>query len=62
MDLPKILQIEDGHRLAEEIGAVSYVECSALTQDGLSIVFNEVIRMEMDKRARQQKSTCCLLL
>lgn len=35
---------EDGDRMSKELGAVKYVECSALTQYKLKDVFDEVCR------------------
>ena len=35
---------EDGERMAKDLGAVKYVECSALTQYKLKDVFDEVSR------------------
>ncbi len=39
----RVITTDMGEQLARELGAVKYVECSALTQRGLKNVFDEVV-------------------
>ena len=47
---------------AKEIGAVSYMECSALTQEGLKSMFDEAIRAGMQKQAPNRRHRKCTIL
>jgi small GTP-binding protein len=44
---------EQGSQLAREVGAVTYMECSALTQTGVNEVFYEAIKATMAEEERR---------
>ena len=58
----QILTTADGEKLAKEVGAVQYKECSALTQDGLKEVFDHAIRAALDADKPQKKPIRCQIL
>lgn len=51
---------EDGERMAKDLGAVKYVECSALTQYKLKDVFDEAIVAALEPPVK--KKTKCIIL
>jgi len=45
--------------MAKDVGAVKYLECSALTQRGLKTVFDEAIRAVLCPPPKPRKSRHC---
>jgi len=61
------INYEQGLQMMQEIGAVKYMECSALTQTGLKAVFDESIRSVLApvhnvKGKEKKRSGGCLLI
>jgi len=56
-----MVTVESAQRMAKEIGAVSFLECSALTQEGLKQVFDDAIRAAMAGTKKPKKKKCILL-
>jgi len=56
-----MVTVENAQRMAKEIGAVSFLECSALTQEGLKQVFDDAIRAAMAGTKKPPKKKCVLL-
>ena len=60
------LTAADGARLAAELGAVGYLECSALTQQGLKTVFDGAIKNALEAMERpaskQKKNGKCVIM
>ncbi|XP_075540214.1 cell division cycle 42 isoform X1 [Dermacentor variabilis] len=57
----KPISNEQGEKLAKELKAVKYVECSALTQKGLKNVFDEAILAALEPPEPKPKRRCTLL-
>jgi len=56
-----MVTIEAAQRMAKEIGAVNFLECSALTQEGLKQVFDDAIRAAMSKPNKPTGNKCPFL-
>ncbi|GAB5372037.1 hypothetical protein AAMO2058_001631400 [Amorphochlora amoebiformis] len=57
----EMVTIEQGEAMAKEIGAAKYMECSALTQDGLKNVFDAAIRAAKEPKTKKKSSKCTII-
>jgi len=52
---------EEAQNMAKGVGATRYLECSALTQEGLKQVFDDAIRAAMTKPSKGGGKKCMIL-
>lgn len=56
------LSYAQGEAMRQEIGALRYIECSALTQQNLHMLFEEAIRVGLERQEKPKKKCSCLCL
>ena len=56
------ISVEAAEKLSRELGAVKYVECSALTQKGLKNVFDEAILAALEPPEQPMRRPKCMIL
>jgi len=54
--------MSEGEQMANRIGAKDYLECSALTKEGVREVFEAATRAALSRRGKQRKKSKCDLL
>ncbi len=57
----KIVTTEVGKKIAEQIKANAYMECSAKTREGIHDLFIHAARLSLEKHSRSQQCCGCLL-
>ncbi|XP_003390362.1 PREDICTED: ras-related C3 botulinum toxin substrate 1-like [Amphimedon queenslandica] len=58
----KPITIAQGEAMRKKISAISYKECSALTQAGLKDIFDEAIKVVLFPEQQKKKKSKCLIL
>lgn len=64
-NLTGVISEKEGEQLAKECKALEYLECSALTKEGLKEVFDEAIRLILNPRepkGHEAKCDGCVIL
>jgi len=59
----EFVSVSDAKTRAQQLGAVTYMECSALTQAGLKELFGTVVKSVMESRkANAPDRGCCIVM
>ena len=58
----KPIQLLQGESMKKKIGAITYKECSALTQNGLKDIFDEAIKVVLFPEQQKKKKKGCTVL
>eukprot|EP00483_Globobulimina_turgida_P011270 UN11292 len=58
----QLISAQQGQKLAKQVKANGFVECSALTQHGLTETFDEAIRCVLKPQKKKRKIKDCLIL
>jgi len=61
-DQSTFISTEQGQELANDIKADGFVECSALTQEGVRTVFDQAIRCVIKPKKQRRKLKGCIIL
>ena len=63
-DVYQIVSFMQGKSMAKRIGALKYLECSAMAQEGVKDVFDEAIRavLKPRKKSKKKKFHNCTLI
>jgi len=51
----RVISSEEGQAMAKEVGAVEYMECSALTREGLVEIFDRCVEIGLTNKFASQK-------
>jgi len=57
----RTLTKQDGEKLAKEIGAVAYVECSSKTMENVNEVFDKAVRIVLTPKPKKHNKKCNIL-
>jgi len=56
------ISVKDAKKLAQDIGARCYIECSAVTQQNIKEIFDEAVRAVLYKKPQGGDTKCCIML